>query len=177
MAILLALVRMADRIPPCVVALMGLPVPGPGRDTKYRVEYNDQARKLCLLGYIDTELADFFGVCEDTIHEWKKRYPAFSESIAAGKDRADAEVADSLYRRATGENIIVEKAFKDSEGNYQAVKLSQFVPGEVQAQRLWLLNRRKGNWRDKVETEHSGNVTVTKVERQIVRPNAPDTDS
>jgi hypothetical protein len=147
----------------------GLPVPGPGRDSKYRVEFNEQARKLCLLGYIDKELADFFGVCERTINNWKDEYPAFLQSIMAGKDAADAEVADSLYRRATGENIIVERAVKDGE-NYEIMKLTQFVPGEVAAQRLWLLNRRKGNWRDKVETEHSGNVTVTKVERALVRP-------
>lgn len=147
----------------------GLPVPGPGRDTKYRTEFNEQARKLCLLGFIDKELADFFGVCEKTLNNWKQQFPAFLQSIEAGKERADAEVADSLYRRATGENVIVERAFKDGE-KFEIVKLTQFVPGEVTAQRLWLLNRRKGNWRDKVETEHSGNVTVTRVERALVRP-------
>lgn len=148
----------------------GLPVPGPGRDSKYRPEFNEQARKLCLLGYIDAELASFFGVCEKTINNWKDEYPAFLQSIAAGKDVADAEVADSLYRRAIGEQIVVERAVKGEDGKHDIVTLKQFVPGEVPAQRLWLLNRRKGNWRDKVETEHSGNVTVTKVEREIVRP-------
>lgn len=147
-----------------------LPVPGPGRDTSYRVEYNEQARKLCLLGYIDAELASFFGICERTLNNWKAQFPAFMQSIAAGKDAADAEVADSLYRRATGENIIVEKAIKREDGSYEAMSLKQFVPGEVQAQRLWLLNRRKGNWRDKVETEHTGNVTVNRVERIITTP-------
>lgn len=134
---------------------MALPVPGPGRDSRYHVEMNEQTRKLCLLGYTDAELGDFFGVDERTINRWKTKYPAFCQSMMAGKVVADAEVADSLYRRATGESIIVEKAFKDSEGNYQTLSLKQFVPGEVQAQRLWLLNRRKGNWRDKIETELS----------------------
>lgn len=153
-----------------IIEHSGLPVPGPGRETGYRVEYNDQARKLCLLGYIDSELASFFGVCERTINNWKSEFPAFLQSIRDGKDAADAEVADSLYRRATGENIIIEKAIKKSDGSYEVLSLKQFVPGEVQAQRLWLLNRRKGNWRDKVETEHSGNVTVNRVERVIVDP-------
>jgi len=148
----------------------GLPVPGPGRDTKYRPEFNEQARKLCLLGAIEQELADFFGVCPSTITNWKAQYPAFLASINAGRIVADAEVADSLYRRATGEQVLVERAIKGEDGKYDVMTLKQFVPGEVAAQRLWLLNRRKGNWRDKVETEHSGNVTVTKVERSIVRP-------
>jgi hypothetical protein len=152
----------------------GLPIPGPGRDSKYRPEFNEQARKLCLLGYIDTELASFFGVCEATINNWKGQFPAFLEAIRAGKDAADAEVADSLYRRATGESILVERIIKDGD-KHDVVTIKQFVPGEVAAQRLWLLNRRKGNWRDKVETEHSGNVTVNRVERVIVDP--ANTDS
>jgi len=153
----------------------GLPIPGPGRDTKYRDDFPDQARKLCLLGFIDEELAKFFDVSVSTLNLWKQQYPAFSESIRRGKEYADAEVADSLYRRATGENIIIERAVKMDDGRYDVMKLSQFVPGDVTAQRLWLLNRRKGNWRDKVETEHSGNVTVNKIERVIV--DAPNSDS
>ena len=137
-----------------------MPVPGPGRDSLYRPEFNDQARKLCLLGYTDAELGKFFGVTEATINNWKSQFPAFFASIMEGKDAADGNVADSLYRRATGENIIVEKAFKRDDGTYETFKLSQFIPGDVQAQRLWLLNRRKGNWRDKQEIEHSGSIDI-----------------
>lgn len=136
----------------------GLPVPGPGRNSAYQIEYAEQARKLCLLGYTDAELAGFFGVCADTIYEWKRQYPAFSEAIAAGKEKADAEVADSLYHRATGQTVLIEKAIKKDDGSYETMKLSQFIPGDVQAQRLWLLNRRKFNWRDKIEHEHGGKI-------------------
>jgi hypothetical protein len=94
----------------------------------------------------------------------------------AGKVVADADVAESLYRRATGENILVERAIKGDDGKYDVMTLKQFVPGDVTAQRLWLLNRRKGNWRDKVDTEHSGNVNVSVVERRLVRPNADNPD-
>ncbi len=152
----------------------GLPIPGPGRDTKYNPEFNEQARKLCLLGAVDEELADFFGVCVRTLQNWKVQFPAFLHSINEGKVAADAEVADSLFRRATGEHIVIEKLVKKGD-DYEKISLKQFVPGEVQAQRLWLLNRRKGNWRDKIETEHSGNVTYTRVERTIVDP--ANTDS
>lgn len=152
----------------------GLPVPGPGRDSKYRTEFNEQARKLCLLGAIDEELADFFGVCVATLNNWKAQYPAFLASINAGKIVADAEVADSMYRRATGEQVIVERAVKKSDGEYHILSLKQFVPGDVAAQRLWLLNRRKGNWRDKQDFEHSGSLRVERVERVIVDPANPD---
>lgn len=150
-----------------------LPIPGPGRDSKYRTEFNEQARKLCLLGFTDAELAEFFGVCEATVNNWKRLFPAFLASINEGKVVADAQVADSLFRRATGEQIVVERVLKKGD-DHEVVRLMQFVPGEVAAQRLWLLNRRKGNWRDKVETEHSGNVTVNRVERVIVDPANPN---
>jgi hypothetical protein len=147
----------------------GLPIPGPGRDSKYDPAMNEMARKLCLLGFIDAELAEFFGVCERTIQNWKTQFPAFLHSINEGKVVADAAVADSLYRRATGEEVVVEKAIKKDDGSYEAMRLKQFVPGDVTAQRLWLLNRRKGNWRDKQETEISGKI-YNVVERRIVRP-------
>jgi hypothetical protein len=144
-----------------------LPVPGPGRDSKYRTEFNERARKLCLLGATDKELAEFFEVCEATINNWKTQFPAFLESIKAGKIAADAEVADSLYRRATGEYVFVERAMKTAAGDHQVISLRQFVPGDVQAQRLWLLNRSKINWRDKQEMEHSGKV-YTEVAHRII---------
>jgi hypothetical protein len=105
-----------------------LPIPGPGRDTKYRPEFNDQARKLCLLGFTDAELAEFFGVCERTINNWKADFPAFLQSINDGKVVADAQVADSLYRRATGEQIVVERLLKRGDA-HEVIRLMQFVPG------------------------------------------------
>lgn len=37
------------------------------RPTKYQEAYAEQARKLCLLGYTDAELADFFEVSESLL--------------------------------------------------------------------------------------------------------------
>jgi hypothetical protein len=137
-----------------------LPVPGPGRDSKYRPEFNEQARKLCLLGATDEEIADFFDVCVATIYNWKTQFPAFLEATRAGKVVADMEVAESLFRRATGEVAFVERAYKTNEGDYKVVTLRQFIPGDVTAQRLWLLNRRPQNWRDKQDMELSGGLAI-----------------
>lgn len=151
----------------------GLPIPGPGRDSKYRPEFNEQARKLCLLGAIDDEMANFFGVCKSTINNWKSEFPAFLASINAGKISADADVADSLFRRATGEVQFIERVVTKGDA-HEVVSLRQFIPGDVTAQRLWLLNRRQGNWRDKQDIEHSGHVKTERIERVIVDP--PNTD-
>lgn len=154
--------------------MAGLPVPGPGRDSKYRPEFAEQARKLCLLGATDGELADFFDVCEATVNNWKAQHPAFLESMRAGKMVADAEVADSLYKRATGEHVQLEKVVKNSEGHFEAIRYKSYIPGDPNAAFKWLLNRRRQNWSDKSQVELSGNVTVSKVERVIVDPANPD---
>ncbi len=84
-----------------------------GRPTSYRPEYAEQALKLCRLGATDKELADFFEVAESTVNLWKIEHPEFSESLKAGKAQADAEVADKLFKRATGYS-------------HSAVKIMQF---------------------------------------------------
>ena len=38
-----------------------------GRKSEYRIEYADQALKLCLLGATDKELAEFFSVSDQLV--------------------------------------------------------------------------------------------------------------
>lgn len=101
-----------------------------GRPTKYRPEFAEQARKLCLLGLTDTGLADFFGVDEATIHRWKHAHTDFCQAIQAGKMVADAEVADSLYRSAVGGHYVTEGRVAASAGGTpaEAVPLRRQVP-------------------------------------------------
>lgn len=136
--------------------------PSVGRPSLYRAEYADQVKKLCLLGLTDKEIAEFFEVCEATINNWKKQYPAFLESIHAGKTVADAEVAASMYRRATGETIVAERVVKLQDGTYDRMTISEYIPADVTAGRLWLMNRRGQNWRDKqvIEGPDGGPVQV-----------------
>lgn len=143
-----------------------IPVPGPGRDSKYRPEFADQARKLCLLGAKDEELAAFFEVSESTINNWKQAHPAFLESIRAGKVKADAEVADSLYRRATGEHVEIQKLVKKAGGSYEAMKVMQYVPGDPTAAYKWLLNRRRSDWTDQTSVIHGGSIDLTTKEQR-----------
>lgn len=135
-----------------------LPVPGPGRDSLYQPEYAEQARKLCLLGATDQELADFFEVSVATIYNWKNAHPAFLEAIRAGKVKADAEVADSLYKRATGEHVEIQKLVKKEDGTFEAIKYMQYLPGDPQAALKWLQNRRSNDWREKQHVELSGSI-------------------
>jgi len=97
----------------------------PGQPTSYKEEYNEQVVKLCLLGSTDEEIADFFNVCVATINNWKISHPQFLESIKEGKQKADSDVAQSLYNKAIG--------------------------GDTIAAQFWLKNRKPDKWRDKQE--------------------------
>jgi len=128
---------------------------------KYKPEYVEQVYKLCLLGAIDTELADFFGVCESSLNVWKNKYPEFYESMKKGKLIADAQVAGKLFERANGYNYdeVQVKGAKltDDDSEEEAVIEEQIttttkhIAPDVTAIRYWLNNRTKGKWKDRNE--------------------------
>jgi transposase-like protein len=120
-----------------------------GMPTKYKPEFDEQVKKLSLLGAIDTEIADFFGVCETTLNKWKKAHKSFREAMMSGKIIADANVAERLYERAMGVKIKNQKALVDRFGTPHVVNVEEEIAPDVNAQRFWLNNRNPKRWRDK----------------------------
>ena len=126
-----------------------------GRPSAYKPEYVKQARKLCLLGATDKQLADFFGVSEKTLNTWKKAHPEFLQSLKEAKEEADNRVVRSLFERANGYTHPEEKIFC-SEGTVVRAKTTKQYPPDTTACIFWLKNRCKEDWRDKVDHEHGG---------------------
>lgn len=127
------------------------------RPSKYNLDYPKQALKLCRLGATDKELADFFGVAESTLNKWKDDHPEFSESLKEGKALADAEVADKLFKRATGyEHAAVKIVANANTGQEHIVNYTERYPPDTTAAIFWLKNRRPDLWRDRVTQEHTG---------------------
>lgn len=127
-----------------------------GRPSSFKPEYCEQAEKLCKLGATDAELGDFFGVDERTINNWKEAHPKFFQSIKAGKELADAEVADKLFKRATGYSHDAVKIVADAKtGDVVTVPYTENYPPDTTAAIFWLKNRQKARWRDRQEVEHS----------------------
>lgn len=117
-----------------------------GAPTKFKEEYIDQAVKLAKLGATDVDLADFFEVHEDTIYEWKKVYPHFSEALKSGKEFADSRVVRSLYERATGYSHREDKFFMH-EGKILTQETTKHYPPDPTSIVFWLSNRRPNEWR------------------------------
>lgn len=126
-----------------------------GRPSAYETKFCEQAYKLCLLGATDAELADFFGVSEQTVNAWKVQHPEFLESMRAGKEEADATIAESLYHRAKGYSH-PETHVSNYQGDVTLTPLTKHYPPDTAAASLWLRNRQPKRWRDKVDHELAG---------------------
>jgi hypothetical protein len=121
-----------------------------GRPTKYDPRLNDLVFKFCLLGATDRQIADFIGVTETTINNWKIEHPLFFESIQRGKLQADANVANALYHRALGYSHEAVKIFQ-FDGETLEHKYTEHYPPDTAAAFIWLKNRRPKQWRDRSE--------------------------
>lgn len=127
---------------------------GRGRPTDYKPEFVEQAKKLCALGATDDQLADFFGVNQATINRWKVTHQDFCESMTVGKTYPDNLVERALYQRAIGYTFEEEKTVSPKGAEVPITITSKVhVPPDVTAARLWLLNRRRNEWRDVQQVE------------------------
>lgn len=129
--------------------------PKVGRPTLYRAEFAEQARKLCLLGATDEELANFFEVNLATVSLWKNAHPEFIEAIARGKMLADANMADSLYHRGLGYSH-PDVHVSNYLGEITLTPIEKHYPPDTTAASLWLRNRQPRKWRDKQDIEITG---------------------
>lgn len=139
-----------------------------GRPSSYDPAFDAQAEKLCRLGATDKDLADFFEVCIRTIERWRVQHESFCRSSKNGKDIADERVERSLYQRAVGYTFQSEKIF-NHKGDIVRAPCLEHVPPDVTAQIFWLKNRKKDEWRDKHDHEHTHNLTISQEFEGFVR--------
>lgn len=149
-----------------------------GRPSKYKPEYAEQAKKLCMLGHTDKELAAFFEVSEQTLNAWKQAYPEFLESLKCGKDLVDAEVAAKLFHRATGYEH-PEDDIRVVNGQIVITPTIKHYPPDTTAAIFWLKNRQRDKWRDKPEADGDEDAPVlpVKVVVNVVDARADDADA
>lgn len=130
-----------------------------------------EPEKLLLLeawardGLFDEQIAKNMGVSEATLYNYKRQYPEIANAFKRGKEVVDIEVENALFKKAIGYNTTVQKAFKLKDIIYEnGKKVSEterieyaeeeiHIPADTTAQIFWLKNRRRQQWRDKVEYE------------------------
>jgi len=131
--------------------------------SKYETNVKD---KLLLVeawarnGLTDEQIAKNLGIAVSTLNDYKNKYPEFMESLKRGKEVIDIEVENALLKRALGYKYDeVTKELDETTGKLQVSKIvtKEVIP-DTTAQIFWLKNRKPGEWRDRKEIDHSGNI-------------------
>ena len=130
-----------------------------GRPQSYKPEYAGQAKKLSELGLTDAQMADFFEVSIPTLNSWKGKHPEFFKSLKVGKKVAEDSVVRSLYLRAVGYEVHEDKIFNNN-GEEMIVPTRKHIPADVGAIKMWLINRKSKDWKDKQDHDHHHDMTV-----------------
>ena len=127
-----------------------------GQPTKYDAEAHPElAFKYCLLGATNEELARSLDVSVSTIDIWLVAHPEFLGAVKRGREQADAEVANRLYKRALGYEH-PEDDIRALNGEIVITPTIKQYPPDTAAAIFWLKNRRSDKWREKVETAPTG---------------------
>lgn len=78
-------------------------------------------------GLTNEQIASNMSIGITTLWEWRKKSPKIANSLKIGKDEADIQVENALYKAA--------------------------LEGNTTAMIFWLKNRRSKEWRDKIQQE------------------------
>jgi transcriptional regulator with XRE-family HTH domain len=111
----------------------------PGRPAKYSDD--DIASRIGAIaawkrnGLTDKEICGNLGISQETLCQYKHKYPELAEALKASRDEANAQVENALHKSA--------------------------LSGNIAAQIFWLKNRKSSDWRDKQDIEHSGKLDLT----------------
>ena len=126
-------------------------MPG-GRPSKYDKVDEKLLKKLYEAGLTDAQVANVIGVNRDTIFEWKKKHPEFSDTIKRGKGISDDKVEKSLFERATGYSH-PDIHITNYQGTITKTKITKHYAPDPTSMIFWLKNRKPGEWRDKQEID------------------------
>ncbi len=132
------------------------------RPTKFKTEYIEQASNLCLHGFTDYQIGEFFNVNESTINRWKIKYPEFCKSLKRSKQDFDRKVERALAERAIGYSH-EETHISNYQGKITKTPFIKHYPPDVVACIYWLNNRQPEQWasRKAIDSNITTNVRET----------------
>ena len=139
-------------------------------------------------GLTEADICKNIGIATVTLWDWKNKYPNVSNALKKGKEVADIIIENALYRKATGYNAKVKKAFKVREILYDAGKKIKeaekivyaeeevHIPPDTIAQIFWLKNRKPDVWKDKRDVDIGANESIEAINIKVDTINEKDVD-
>ena len=111
-------------------------------------------------GLTDEQIANNIGIRRPTLYDWKKKYSDISDALKRGKEVIDRQVENALLKRALGYEYVETTKELTDLGLTVTKQVTKQVAPDTTAQIFWLKNRKPQEWRDKKETEVTGNLNV-----------------
>lgn len=112
-------------------------------------------------GLTKEQIAHNIGINSGTLLYWEKVYPKIGDALKKGREVADIEVENALFKSATGyeyEEVTEERKFNPDSGEYEMVvtkKVRKFVQPNNTAQIFWLKNRLPDKWQDRRQVDNT----------------------
>lgn len=117
-------------------------------------------------GLTNEQIANNIGINVKTLYDWKNKERNICNSLKKGREVADYEVENALFKKATGYTIKLNKQKVTKDGDVVDIEEEVHIPPDTTAQIFWLKNRKKNQWRDKVEYE-TNNDDLNKVKELL----------
>ena len=116
-------------------------------------------------GLTDEQIFKNLGIGRDSFYRYKEKYSEFSDALKKGKEVADIEVENALFKRAIGykyKEVIKEVKEIDGKKSTYVKEIIKEMSGDVAAQIFWLKNRKSSKWKDKQDIDiEDNNVSIT----------------
>ena len=129
---------------------------------------NDENRLAVLqawarAGLSDERIAKHIGISRSTLNEWKKKHQSIRDALKTGKEIANRQVENALFRLTQGGTVKVRKLFKLKKTQYDnnGKKMSEeeyletgeedvYIEPDFKSISFWLRNKMPEEWRDKI---------------------------
>jgi hypothetical protein len=107
-------------------------------------------------GLTDEQIATNMGISVASLYNWKRDHLEIFEALKEGKEVVDRQVENALLKSALG--YMYDEVTEERQDDELVV--TKVVHKEVQpnttAQIFWLKNRKRAEWRDRVENAITG---------------------
>ncbi|CCO12067.2 putative uncharacterized protein [Carnobacterium maltaromaticum LMA28] len=121
-----------------------------GRKSKYDTHVAPRLQEIewwCREGLTEIEICKRLDVAESTFNNYKREFSELMESLKKGKEIADYQVEDALYKRAIGYEYEEETRQLTESGAFTTTKIvTKHVSPDTGAIALWLKNRKRDSW-------------------------------
>lgn len=97
-------------------------------------------------GLTDEQIAANVGISVRTLYRWKQQYCQICHALKKGKDTADREIENALFKRAKGYDFTETRIKKKDGVVVEETVITKHIPGDTTAQIFWLKNRKPEYW-------------------------------